>query len=194
MIFEKIEAIKQKIGPVIKDSEGHGYDYAGLSLIKEHLDKLLAEHKLVMIITGVKISENNVYTFKVYFRDIEDDQECAMSFDCFGDTVKSRDKVLDPTVQQSGSTYSYMQRYIKKIVFDLDFIDDDPDHIKNSSKNNSNSTSDDNGVNLVTAKMKEKGMNATDVIALSKKLFNNDKIKSLNGSEITKLLAEMDKV
>lgn len=193
MIFEKIEAIKQEIGPVVRDSEGHGFEYAGLSLIKQHLDPLIEKHQLAMIITKVKISENNVYSFVVYVKDREDGENCTLSFDCYGDTVKSRDKVLDPTVQQSGSTYSYMQRYIKKVIFDLDFIDDDPDHVKNSSKSNSNNAPNDSGVNLVTAKMKEKGMNATDVIALSKKLFNNDKIKSLNGSEITKLLAEMDK-
>lgn len=191
MIFEKIDLIKRELSSIHKNTQGYGYTYPNLSLIKEHLDPLLEKHKLSMTITNVKLIAEKVYEFVVHFTDLEfTDDRATFTF------VTNEDSMQSNNVQKTGSTYSYMQRYIKKIIFDLDFVDDDPDNIKNSKLIEKKKPALDNsGKEIVIKLMKEKGLKGNDIINIIKDITDNKSttVKELNKEQLKELINRIEK-
>jgi len=121
----KIFNVKKQIKAVGKQGKSHQYTYSTLSSIKLAIDPLLEAERLLLE-TDVPELENDVFTFRTIATDIENGAFTEYTFKAKSDTVQKN------AIQGTGSTYSYMQRYIMKEIFDLDFVDDDPDHYNNT--------------------------------------------------------------
>lgn len=125
-VAKKIFEIKKELSSIYRNADGYKFKYPTLTTIKDEIDPKLEANNLVIIPSVIEIVDN-VYTFNVDVIDITDDETLNLIFTVKGDTQQQNG------VQSSGATMSYMQRYIPKLLFDLDFIDDDPDHKKNST-------------------------------------------------------------
>lgn len=125
-VMTKIFAIKSEVSKIVRNADGYKFKYPTLTIIKNELDPLLEKHKLVIVPEIVDLEGNN-YTFKANVFDAESGENMELNYAVKGDSQQQNG------VQSSGATMSYMQRYIPKFLFDLDFVDDDPDHKKNST-------------------------------------------------------------
>lgn len=125
-VMKKIYAIKSEVSKIVRNADGYKFKYPTLTMIKNELDPLLEKYTLVIVPEIVSLEGNN-YVFKASVFDVESGEVMALHFAVKGDSQQQNG------VQSTGATMSYMQRYIPKILFDLDFVDDDPDHKKNSS-------------------------------------------------------------
>jgi hypothetical protein len=125
-VAKKIFKIKNELSSIYRNADGYKFKYPTLTTIKNEIDPRL-EAEGVVIIPSIQDITDNIYTFIVDVIDVNDDDSLQLTFTVKGDTQQQN------SVQSSGATMSYMQRYIPKLLFDLDFVDDDPDHKKNST-------------------------------------------------------------
>ena len=132
-VMKKIFDIKKEVSNIVRNADGYKFKYPTLTIIKNEIDPLLDKHNLVIVPEIIEIEGNN-YTFRVHITDVESSETLDLSLVVKGDSQQQNG------VQSSGATMSYMQRYIPKFLFDLDFVDDDPDHRKNSSPKSKSTT------------------------------------------------------
>ena len=181
-ITKKLFDIKSEVKKVHRNEDGYKFKYPTLTVIKDVIDPLLQKYKLLMLpeMTGL---EDDRYTFKVHFYDIDSEESLTLTFVVKGDSQQNNG------VQSSGATMSYMQRYIPKMVFDLDFVDDDPDHKKNSSPKKKAETP----YNKLLKIVKDNNIKADDVKKAIKEVTGSVvEAKTLDDKQINNVINKLD--
>jgi hypothetical protein len=185
-VAKKIFEIKKELSSIRRNADGYKFKYPTLTAIKEQLDDKLEAKGLVLIPSIQDITEN-IYTFIVEVIDTTDDDSLKLTFTVKGDNQQQN------AVQSSGATMSYMQRYIPKLLFDLDFVDDDPDHKKNSAPKKQVK-----GVKTFKSQLinfaKENGITFNVVSDTLKSVANKTNASDLNKTEFEAVIKELKKI
>lgn len=184
-VMKKIFAIKSEVSNIVRNADGYKFKYPTLTIIKNEIDPLYEKHKLVIVPEIIDVEGNN-YTFKVHITDIESGENLDLSYVVKGDTQQQNG------VQSSGATMSYMQRYIPKFLFDLDFVDDDPDHKKNSSPKAQ--TKKPSPVARLKIFVEANHIETAEVVKTIHKVAGNNKAtaKDLTEQQIENVISELD--
>ena len=182
-VMKKIFAIKSEVSNIVRNADGYKFKYPTLTIIKNEIDPLYEKHKLVIVPEIIDVEGNN-YTFKVHITDIESGENLDLSYVVKGDTQQQNG------VQSSGATMSYMQRYIPKFLFDLDFVDDDPDHKKNSSPKAKQKPT---AYNKLVQFVKDNHIEPDTVKSVIAQVGGKGKTaKQLNETQLDKVITELD--
>lgn len=112
-IRKKINKIQEKIGPLVKDTDGYNYKYPTLEQVQVKLAPLLKEHGLMLLQPVRFISYTNVLFTEIW--DIETSERVVASIEL--------PKDADP--QDMGSAITYYRRYLLVSLFNLQAEDDD---------------------------------------------------------------------
>lgn len=187
-IVTKIDAVKNKLKQIKNNSKvefgSTKFKYPDLNAIKSVLDPLLDENNLSMITIGTEHSfSDSSLAMYIQFTDLDSGKTAVQKFETKIDTKQKN------AVQCTGATTTYMQRYSKKIVFDLEFTDDDPDHQKNMVPEPQNSNSIK--AQLVAYQKANKVSNA-DILKAMKEVANKSQANKLTQKEFDKVINKLD--
>lgn len=181
-VAKKIFKIKNELSSIYRNADGYKFKYPTLTTIKEEIDPKLDAEGLVLI-PSIQDITDNIYTFIVDVIDVNDDDSLQLTYTVKGDTQQQN------AVQSSGATMSYMQRYIPKLLFDLDFVDDDPDHRKNSTPK---SNSKKNYRDLLKTYCEANKIQLSEASKVMKELTGKDKASDLNQKEYNAVINKLD--
>lgn len=183
-VAKKIFKIKNELSSIYRNADGYKFKYPTLTTIKKEIDPRLDAEGLVLI-PSIQDITDNIYTFIVDVIDVNDDDSLQLTYTVKGDTQQQN------AVQSSGATMSYMQRYIPKLLFDLDFVDDDPDHHKNSVPQQKSNDSNSIKAQLVAYQKANKVSNA-DILKAMKEVANKSQANKLTQKEFDKVINKLD--
>lgn len=183
-VAKKIFNIKTELSSIHRNADGYKFKYTTLTNVKDQIDDKLNANKLLMI-PSIPELEDNKYTFSVLFVDLESEDKMELLFKVKGDTQQSNE------IQSSGATMSYMQRYIPKLVFDLDFVDDDPDH-KNNSAPKKDTKDKKSYRELLKTYCEISEISVDQALEVMKELANKTKASELTQKEYNAVINKLD--
>lgn len=153
-VKQKLFDMRKEVGIIQKQKSGFQFKYADYTAIKGEIDPILEKHKVLVTIDIPNVTdkvirrtefsnykqrsqkdefkpfteksemEYPIMELKVTLSDLDTSETMELLYPFSFDTT------FQNFAQSTGSTYTYMRRYAYMMVFDIEFTDQDPDHIQ----------------------------------------------------------------
>lgn len=150
-VLIKLAEARKKVRKLYNNKKGYNYSYVEYSVIKDNIDPIINELNLMVVINNKtahggykkeydvsKDAEGNVLTERTVITSDYQLLNCIITDLESGETIElnytyNLDFTFNNLAQSTGATLSYLRRYAYKMIFDLDYSDEDSDakHLKN---------------------------------------------------------------